>query len=602
MTTVARATADRPGAAGPVWAQTPRPGTAAPGRWDGLLLASWIALCGPLLQAWRYSGLRPWWPSALLGVGAVVLTFLAPPRAWFARWAVAAAAGLGMYLLHGTVMAGWMAAGLLLATWVAQDRPPLPFLPRPGPGSAAPVAVLTGIAAWQGIQFMGLWKLVVPFGLACLLPLLTHLGHGLLQRVGDKVGHVVGTVVSAVLFTLLGLLAVLLPWAFQRLLRRDPLRPTTGWGRRERLDEQAGRPWAPDPHPRRRSVVPAVVGAVAVLAAVGLVAGAALWRDRPATAEVDAAFHAPAPDPTPPGPWYADYRQDVAWALDDHVGLAPFETQRLLDVQTRTVNVTDGHRVTAPAPAGRGRPLHVWVYGGNGAFGFEQRDDHTVASELQRVAAAAGVDVVVSNRGVPGQGHWRESLRFGQDLATLDVTQDPRPDLVVFYDGFEEVLAAQDLTNRGIGDVVAPYEAYGEQTFDRLVNDGQGATPPPPGVESAGWPTVPGAPAASVGELAARRYARARTMTEARAKVAGVPVVYVWQPSRGRNGTATGRDLAAAAAALPPGTVDLTHALDRAAGSFVDDVHHDEAGAALVARTLFASLRPQLELLREARR
>jgi hypothetical protein len=595
---------DREDAAAPVasWSQVPPTGVIPRGRWDGLLLALWIALVGPFAQARFWPPFEPW-RLTLIGTVALVVMFALPRAWWWARLAVAGAAGFTVLLPQGRVLAVWLVGGLLLALWVAQDRRPLPFFPRPGPGAAGPVAVLCTVAAWQGLQTASPLRYVVPFALAWAMPLLANLGHGLLQRAGDRVGHVVGTAVTAVLFTLLGLLTVVTPWLVQRLFRHDPLHPSVGWAPRERPDPQVSHPWAPDPHPRPRSIVPALVLSVSVLAGL-LGLGALLLTTRSETANtVVERLRSPSADPTPPGGWYDAYRDDVAWALSENVALVPFETRRLLDVRTRTVNIVDSHRVTA-APATPGPPLNVWLYGGNAAFGFEQRDDHTIASELTRVAAANGIAVRVSNRGVPGQLHWRGSQRFAEDLATLKLTGDDRPDLVVFYDGFEEVTSAQELIDRNLGDVRAPYEAFGELTYDRVVNKDRSATPTPPEVTSEGRPTVPGPAPASAGELAARRYERSRRTTVDRARVAGVPVVFVWQAARTKGAAVgpIGTAMADAGARLPDDVLDLTHELYRNPDTYVDDAHHDETGAKLVAARLFGSVRPRLELIAEARR
>jgi lysophospholipase L1-like esterase len=73
-------------------------------------------------------------------------------------------------------------------------------------------------------------------------------------------------------------------------------------------------------------------------------------------------------------------------------------------------------------------------------------------------------------------------------------------------------------------------------------------------------------------------------------------VVFVWEAAR-TAGSQVATDLGRASSLLPDDVVDLTHALDAQPETFVDDVHHDEAGARTVASALFDTLRPQLEQL-----
>jgi hypothetical protein len=243
----------------------------------------------------------------------------------------------------------------------------------------------------------------------------------------------------------------------------------------------------------------------------------------------------------------------------------------------------------------------VWIYGGDGAFGFEQRDEHTIASELVRVAARHGITLDVTNRGVPEQLHWRAALRFAWDL-----TGNRAPDLVLFYEGAEEVAAALQLTKKDLGDVRAPYEPLNENLYDDLEH--VPAVPPsvPAGSSNyVGWPRVSDADRNDAGALAATRYVRSLQLSDDSAAAAGIPVRYFWQPTRfAQTGASAASDqpeakaFDEAAKLLPPRVTDLTPVVNgRRERLFADDTNLDEAGAALIAEAMFSSLRPELQKL-----
>lgn len=290
--------------------------------------------------------------------------------------------------------------------------------------------------------------------------------------------------------------------------------------------------------------------------------------------------------------WLPAYREDIAWALDEKVGTRPFELYRLRDVATRHVNIRDGVRATWKAPLCDCERRTVWLYGGGGAFGFEQRDGRTIASMLARAAWDEGDALDVVNRGVPGQLTWRAALRFAWDL-----TSHPAPDLVVFYAGVEEVDAAMDLVTTGRGDVRAPYEPYLEELYDEIHGTVR-PLPPPEGVEALGWPTVGETEASEAGPLAAARYERTMELVSSYAHGTDVPIVHVWHPIAGpRTVDETGSSAVhrAAAAALPDSVLDLSTLFDgRAAPRFSDGIWVDEAGAAEIARVLLDRIAPLL--------
>ena len=99
------------------------------------------------------------------------------------------------------------------------------------------------------------------------------------------------------------------------------------------------------------------------------------------------------------------------------------------------MNVNDGIR-RSYEPAASGDPVEVYFLGGSAMFGWFQRDEHTIPSEVARLAEADGIPVRVVNHATPAYVNWQESLK----LQAL-VTSGHRPDVAVFYDGANELVS-----------------------------------------------------------------------------------------------------------------------------------------------------------------
>lgn len=593
----------------PAWRHAPLP-PVHPDVLDpalGALVAIWIAVAGPWLRARALPASEPQQVAAV-GLLATMGILALPRKSWILRLGVAALTAFVLLPYQGVIISAWLGAGLILAAWVVKKAPPLPFLPPPGVGAVAPVAVLCGVAAWQGAREGANWQPMIPLAIAYLIPILSRFGNGGFDRLAKRVGTFVADVVSPILFAFLSLFLVLLPWAVQRLLRVDPLHSPHGWGDRDRRPLQAAQPWALDPASTpapwsQRLKYPLAFGATALLI-VGIVFREDLPFQDGGTSSSSSALGVTS-DSGSKATWYPEYKEDITWALQEKVALRPFEVYRLLDFETRYVNVHDNHRDSWQPPSCDCPELTVWMYGGGGAFGLEQRDDHTIASELARLAYADGIALDVQNRGIPGQLHWRSSLRFANDLTT-----NPKPDLVVFYDGAEEIESALALDAKGLGDVRAPYEPLIEDLWDEI-NERDDPIPPHPDTATfQGWPTVSKVPKGQVGLLASRRYARSLQLSSDTAAQAEIPIRYFWQPSAftrpdierkalaDANVAREGKAFAEATDRLPDQVVDLSAVFEPVQQRlFADPVHHDERGALLVARAMYRELKPQIDRL-----
>ncbi len=74
------------------------------------------------------------------------------------------------------------------------------------------------------------------------------------------------------------------------------------------------------------------------------------------------------------------------------------------------------------------------MFGGSTTWGEGQRDEYTIASDLARLGETAGTPVIVRNFGQRGWAHFQEMILFEQLLAA-----EPAPDIVLFYDGANEI-------------------------------------------------------------------------------------------------------------------------------------------------------------------
>ena len=584
----------------------------------------------PAAIAEQRSGGR--WPAA-----ALTLAVLAAPAAW--AWS---SGELGL----ATV---WALVGLALAAWVAGPTPWPTFLPAPGPGARLPVAVLALVAAYSAAAGHSLVRALVPYAVALALPLLSRLGGGAVDRAAAWFGRTVGHVVSTVLFTLLGLLTVALPWLVQRTLRIDPLHQTTSWNRRARRAMQPGQPWAPSPtrtarttaeRVRNLGLTAAVVVGLLVATPVGrllvqTVSGRVTSAARPFQLDLapeDNGENLVPRDAVPEGvtetphdpdapqaamvtsEWLEDgvYKSAQGWALDPRNAWRPVNPHRLQDFTSRDLTIRNGERRTWAPPASGQTRLTVWMFGGSTTYGLNQRDDHTIASELARAAAANGIELDIHNKGNNGQLHWMESERFAWDLTT-----EPAPDLVLFYDGVNETWEGSTLNRFSTGDVP---DMYDPTLLDAWENGREGtstdAPAAPPGARLVGRPRGPVLGLVGEAKATIDRYDRARALSKSTATAHSLPVRYFWQPSRYsrplvlsephydtsvENRARVSEQLKVKY--LPKDVIDLSDSLRGTTEPlFTDDVHHNEEGAGLIAAKMFTRIKGDLQELVAAKK
>jgi lysophospholipase L1-like esterase len=271
-----------------------------------------------------------------------------------------------------------------------------------------------------------------------------------IEHLMARFGVIVGRAIALVLLTIVNLF-VFTPVAFVMwLFRYDALAPgvrrneASFWhghtGRslpkHQFTDERALWSQVGESRARRRPVlrVATVVGVVSLLLLADLAGG---WvydevsSETHGTAAVaDDTFDPAAQPALRDSPWAPEVlaeQTELPSVKDSFLGY------RMGTKESRYTDILDGVRKSYEPGVGGDR-VSVWFFGASALFGDGQRDDHTIPSEFARLAEADGIPVEVRNYGRPGTAMWQELELFEQV-----VSSGQKPDLVVFYDGFNDL-------------------------------------------------------------------------------------------------------------------------------------------------------------------
>lgn len=374
----------------------------------------------------------------------------------------------------------------------------------------------------------------------------------------------------------------------------------SAWTSRSNRDVRTGAPrtFQPQPQPQPADRLPALRSSRRgiVLATVVMLSAAAIVQQR-------SARHEPAPA-TSTVPALRSQPQQRLMQSEDGVAFAsmlPDATLgwRLPDrLDGTVVSVVDGHRRSS-TPSRHGAV--VWMFGGSALFGSGQRDAHTISSVLARDAQAGDTPIRVVNWGVYAYTSAQESLAFRRAL-----TSTGPPDLVVFYDGYNDVETGMGAMLSGLpgrSQVIAPLPVLQR---GQLMQTGDGKR------SASTADDIDGTIGAYTDAMSA-----ARSAADAR----GIEMIQFWQPNAfTRRPTADElRTLSTLGydpflrsaheelhrrvrARLPANVIDLSDVLDQAPTVFIDQVHTNETGARLVGDAIARHLRSRLVKLKAAQR
>lgn len=154
-----------------------------------------------------------------------------------------------------------------------------------------------------------------------------------------------------------------------------------------------------------------------------------------------------APNPYAKYAWWKPFRDEEESSLT--LAWDPYVYFRRAPYQGVNVHVdANRHRETFQPGLTSGPHRQVYLFGGSTMFGTFQRDSMTIASRLADRLRKGGLnDVEVSNFGELGWVMTQETIELMRQLRA-----GHRPDVVVFYDGINEVGSAVQQGKAGIPD------------------------------------------------------------------------------------------------------------------------------------------------------
>lgn len=571
------------------------------------------------------------WPWVIVPMGAIaVLVGAARPRWGAIAFPVAGIAlasilggGDGVKVAVLTVVGGviW-GVGLGVVRWAPERldggralRPAL--LPLAvadlsllvGPTLRVPLALTAAAVAAAAIgaiaprRVAGGWRAAEGSRLGAAAGRVSALVDGAARIVGRSLLWV-SMIPGAIAVTVIGLL--------QRVVGHDPLgaptaRPGT-WVVRSGPDPYPERYYSSGAVVDRRSRRSRIAGVAAPVVAIALLAGLVVLvdRDEPRRAvslTIPLTTDGPCTDPSGATSLSgSELLECETGAALGHLEFYAPSVFRIADFAGETVNETDGVRRTWRPPACDCPRLDVWWFGGSAAWGEGQSDLHTLPSELARAAYADGVALDISNFA-------QTTYTLGQEVRMFSdlTTRRPAPDLVVFYDGGNDLVFQGQRARAGRADDESPIVLV-EQQLDDLLGDGFPIDPDRPTTTEPPTPVVDDELIARTVTAAMNRYGRDADLARRIGASIDVPVSIVFQPL-----LAGSSDRAAEPGVLPPEEVELFERFVEGARArlpddvidlssafaevdepvFIDLFHTNERGAELLGRRLASALAPE---------
>ena len=212
--------------------------------------------------------------------------------------------------------------------------------------------------------------------------------------------------------------------------------------------------------------------------------------------------------------WQEDAQTRVRWSPYSDWLLDAFDGEYI------TVDA-NGLRHTPNYADGAASAADVYFFGGSTMWGEGARDAYTIPGHVARLLHEAGTPQNVVNYGQTGYVSTQDMLLFQMQLLRGNV-----PDVAVFYQGFNDILAAYAQGASGL--TLQEAMRARDSEAGRLLRAGQAlfSLPPAPDYDY----TLAAAGAATPEGIVARWWANVEMM-RVLADAYGVEVLFVWQPA-----------------------------------------------------------------------
>jgi len=148
---------------------------------------------------------------------------------------------------------------------------------------------------------------------------------------------------------------------------------------------------------------------------------------------------APTPESYLETNWYEGYVKECLEAIPN-ISWKPYVYWSTHAYKGKYLNIDERsiRKTWSPNRIGKTQKFKIFVFGGSTMWGWGARDDFTIPSIINKILFNEyGVDAEIINFGEVGYVSTQELIRFMMEIQNNNI-----PDLVIFYDGLNEIFSA----------------------------------------------------------------------------------------------------------------------------------------------------------------